>query len=111
MDVEEALIRRIISRFRCEGCNRHHLPSRVGVMGSYDDVWVVGVDCDYCAQPGMYIVSLRKDSSLDIVTDLTEDEQERFLTTSTIKADDVESIRSFLAGFDGDFSGIFRRRS
>src|SRR5436190_22817217 len=111
MGAEEALIKRIISRFRCSGCNRHHLPSQVGVMGSYDDVWVIGVDCDICEQPGMYIVCLNKDSSLDLVTDLTEREEARFLRSPTVKADDVDSIREFLASFDGDFSGIFGKKS
>ena len=111
MGAEEALIKRIISRFRCSGCNRHHLPSRVDVMDTYDDVWIIGVNCDYCEQPGMYVVSLRKDSSLDQVTDLTDEEQERFLGGAMVEADDVESIRAFLAEFKGNFSGIFGKSS
>lgn len=104
---EERLVKRVIARFRCEHCNRQHAPDNVSVMGKYDAVWVVGVSCDGCQQPGMFVVSMRKDSSFERVTDLTEDEQERFLAARSVDADDVEGIKAFLNGFKGDFSAIF----
>jgi hypothetical protein len=108
---EERLVKRVIARFRCAYCHRQHSPDNVSVMGTYDDhVWVIGVDCDGCQRPGMFIVTVRKDSSLEQVTDLTEDEQDRFLTAQLVDTDDVEGIRSFLKDFKGDFSGIFKRR-
>jgi hypothetical protein len=104
---EERLIRRVIARFRCEHCHRQHAVENVSVMGKYEDVWVVGVDCDGCQRPGMFVVSMRTDSSLDAVTDLTDEEQERFLVAKSVDAGDVDSIRDFLAGFKGGFSDIF----
>jgi len=104
---EERLVRRVIARFRCSHCHRQHSPENVNVMGCYDAVWIIGVDCDGCQQPGMFVVSMRKDSSFERVTDLTDEEQERFLRAKSVDAKDVEGIRSFLDGFKGDFSAIF----
>ena len=76
-------------------------------MGKYDDVWVVGVACDGCQRPGMFVVSMRKDSVFERISDLTEDEHERFLAARSVDVEDVEGIKSFLNGFKGDFSAIF----
>ena len=107
LTAEERLLKRVISRFRCEHCNRQHAAENVNVVGKYDAVWVVAVDCDGCRQPGMFVVSIRKDSSLDRVTDLTDAEQERFLVAKSVETSDVEGIRSFLEGFKGNFSDLF----
>lgn len=104
---EERLLRRVIARFRCEHCHRQHAMANVSVMGKYDSVWIVGVDCDGCQRPGMFVVSIRKDSSLDVVTDLTDDEQERFLAARSVDVKDVDAIREFLRDFKGDFGSIF----
>ena len=104
---EERLIKRVIARFRCEHCHRQHALENVSVMGKYDAVWVVGVACDGCQQPGMFVVSMRRDSSYERISDLTEEEQERFLAARSVDADDVEGIKSFLDGFQGDFNAIF----
>ena len=108
---EERLVKRVIARLRCAHCHRQHSPDNVNIMGTYDDrVCVIGVDCDGCQRPGMFIVSMRKDSSFEQVTDLTEEEQDRFLSAQMVDSEDVEGIRSFLKDFKGDFSGIFKRR-
>ena len=104
---EERLVKRVIARFRCEHCNRQHSIDNVSVMGKYDAVWVVGVACDGCQRPGMFVVSMHKDSSFERVTDLTEDEQERFLVAHSVDAEDVDGIRAFLKDFKGNFSAIF----
>ncbi|MBV9120556.1 MAG: hypothetical protein JOZ39_07590 [Chloroflexi bacterium] len=104
---EERLVKRVIARFRCSHCNRQHLAQNVNVMGKYDAVWIVGVDCDQCHRAGMFVVSLRKDSSFERVTDLTDEEQERFLARASVDAGDVEGIRAFLQDFKGDFSQLF----
>ena len=104
---EERLVKRAIARFRCSRCHRQHALGNVSVMGRYDRVWIVGVDCDECHQPDLFVVSLRKDSSLDRITDLTEEEQERFLARASIDANDVQGIRAFLENFKGDFTQLF----
>src|SRR5581483_4495859 len=96
---EERLLRRVIARFRCEHCHRQHAVDNVNVMGKYDAVWIVAVECDGCHQPGMFVVSMRKDSSFERVSDLTDEEQERFLRAKSVDAQDVEAIRDFLDGF------------
>ena len=104
---EERLVKRVISRFRCSHCNRQHSAGNVSVMGKYDEVWIIGVSCDGCKRPGMFVVSLRKDSSVDAVSDLTDQERDRFLAASKVGADDVDGIRAFLHDFKGDFTTIF----
>jgi len=89
---EERLVKRVIARFRCEHCNRQHTLENVNVMGKYEAVWVVGVACDGCQRPGMFVVSMRKDSSFERVTDLTE-ERDRYVLT-------LEWIRDFAAARD-----------
>ena len=104
---EERLLRRVIARFRCEHCHRQHAVENVNVMGKYDEVWIVGVDCDGCQRPGMFVVSMRKDSSFEQVSDLTEEEQERFLAARSVDSEDVDAIRDFLKDFKGDFDAMF----
>ena len=103
---EERLIKRVIARFRCEHCHRQHSLDNVSVMGKYEQVWVVGVECDGCQQPGMFVVSMRKDGSLEAVTDLSDEEQERFLAAKSVDVGDVDSIRDFLKDFEGDISDL-----
>ncbi len=105
------MIKRVIARFRCSHCNRQHILENVDIMGKYEAVWVIGVACEGCEQPGMYIVSLRKDSSLDVVSDLTDEEMARFDVSIKVAAEDVSAMRSFLDEFDGDFSEMFGRAS
>ncbi len=105
---EERLLRRVIARFRCEHCHRQHVVDNVNIMGRYDSVWIVGVDCDGCQRPGMFVVTMRKDSSLEQVTDLTEEEQERFLAATSVDVSDVDGIRAFLKDFKGSFEDLFR---
>jgi len=104
---EERLVRRVIARFRCAYCHRQHSTENVSVMGRYDSVWIVGVDCDGCRHAGMFVVSMRRDSFYERITDLTEEEQDRFLMAKSIEPGDVDSIRHFLEDFKGDFSAIF----
>ncbi len=104
---EERLLKRVIARFRCSHCHRQHAAENVSVMGKYEAVWIVGVDCDGCRQPGMFVISMRKDSPYERVTDLTEEEQDRFLLARSVDNGDVDSIRNFLKGFRGKFSDIF----
>lgn len=104
---EERLLKRVIARFRCEHCHRQHAADNVSIMGKYDAVWIVGVDCDGCGRAGMFVVSMRKDSSYERVTDLTEDEQERFIHALPVDVTEVEEMRRFLAGFKGNFDELF----
>jgi hypothetical protein len=104
---EERLIRRVIARFRCAQCHRQHSATDVAVMGRYEAVWIVGVDCDGCRQPDMFVVSMRRDSSYERITDLTEEEQDKFLAARSVDAKDVDHIRDFLQDFKGDFGRIF----
>ena len=104
---EERLVKRVIARFRCSHCNRQHSTDNVSVMDRYDAVWIIGVDCDECHRPSMFVVSLRKDSSLDRVTDLTDGEENKFLSARSIDDRDVEGIRTFLQDFKGDFGSLF----
>jgi len=103
---EERLLKRVIARLRCSSCHRQHAAKNVSVMGKYDAVWIVGVDCDGCQQAGMFVVSMRKDSSLERVSDLTEEEQEKFLVARSVDDGDVESVRDFLKDFKGNFSSM-----
>lgn len=104
---EERLIKRVIARLRCSHCHRQHSADRVNIMGTYDEVWIVGVECEGCSQAGMFVVSMRRDSSYEQVTDLAEHEEARFLAASSISGGDVDQIRSFLRDFKGDFSSLF----
>lgn len=78
-------------------------------MGQYDDLCVVGVDCEQCHQAGMFLVSMRPDSSHQQITDLSDAEELRFLPAPSIDAQDVEAISSFLQEFKGDVSQLFNR--
>lgn len=106
---EERLVKRVVARLRCASCRRQHAAENVDIMGCYGEVWIVGVNCPRCDRPGMFVVSVRKDSSLERVTDLTEDEQARFVGAASVEESDVEGMRHFLAEFGGDFNTIFKR--
>lgn len=104
---EERLLKRVIARLRCSHCHRQHAAGNVNVMGKYDSIWIVGVECDGCQRPGMFVVSIRKDSSVERVSDLTDEEQERFMRARSVDAGDVAGIRDFLKGFRGNFTAMF----
>jgi len=43
----------------------------------------------------------------ELVTDLTEEEHEKFSEMAAVGADDVLDLHNFLKGFNGDFSRLF----
>ena len=76
------------------------------VLGHDDDVWFVSAYCPTCSSHSLVAAVIKEGPLPDFITDLTDDEFDRFSETEEVTADDVLDIHSFLKEFDGDFSSL-----
>ena len=76
------------------------------VLGHDDDVWFVSAYCPTCSSHSLVAAVIKEGPLPDFITDLTDDDFDRFSETEEVTADDVLDIHSFLKEFDGDFSSL-----
>ena len=105
--MDEKLIKRLMTNIKCSVCGQHYDRENVRILGRYTDLWFVSVHCPSCQNQGLVAAVLKEGETIELVTDLTEDEYMKFGNTATVDADDVLEVHDFLKYFDGDFARVF----
>jgi transcription elongation factor Elf1 len=105
--MDDKLIKRLMTNIKCSVCGEHYDGENVRILGRYTDLWFVSVHCPNCQNQGLVAAVLKEGESIELVTDLTEDEYMKFGNTATVDADDVLEVHDFLKDFDGDFARVF----
>lgn len=107
--MDENLVRRLISSIKCSVCGQGYERSNVKVIGHDDDVWFVSAYCPACGSHSLVAAVISEESTSESVTDLTEEEFDRFSEVDEVTADDVLDIHALLKEFDGDLATLLAR--
>jgi hypothetical protein len=102
--MREAFLKRLFAKVNCGVCGQKYDVSNIKVLDQEDGLWVLSVYCGSCGTQGLIAAVVQEGNITDIITDHTDAEHG---TSGKVSMDDVEEIRSFLKGFDGDFSRLF----
>ena len=105
--MEGELIKRLITAIKCSVCGQPYEAMNVRILGHRDDLWFVSVSCSACGSQGLVAAVIKEGEPLQLVTDLTEREQDKFRDLEAVSADYLLEIHNFLKGFDGDFAHLF----
>lgn len=108
MDARQRLsqMRRRVAQgaYRCHQCGHPYAPENVTVLGREADVWFVALRCRACRRR-VYAAATFRERRVH-----RAGRGEAGAGTGrppTIRPNDVESMRSFLNKFDGDFQKLF----
>lgn len=107
--IEENFIRKLIASIKCGSCGQSYEDSHMDIIERNDELWFVRVVCSSCRSGCMVAAIIREDRRPESVTDLNEEEMDRFNNTGGISEDDLLDMHEFLKNFDGDFPRVFRR--
>jgi hypothetical protein len=105
--MREAFLRKLFSKVSCGVCGQKYDAANIRILDEEDGLWVLSVHCSSCGTQGLIAAVVQEGNITDVITDLTEDEYERFKKYGAVGMDDVLEMHSFLKEFDGDFSSLF----
>jgi hypothetical protein len=108
--MEESLIKKLISSIKCGACGQYYKEDCIEVIEHRDELWFLKVSCSSCHVRSLVAAIIREDRKVEVVTDLTEAELDKFRDVASVRVDDILDMHSFLKDFDGDFSRLFRQR-
>lgn len=108
--MKERLIKKLMTSIKCDSCGQHYEMSNIDVLGNNDDLWFLKVLCSSCHTQCLVAAVIKESHALEIITDLTETELNKFLNMGVVDADDVLNVHKFLKDFNGDFSSLFGQR-
>ncbi len=100
-------MRKLFSKVSCGICGQKYDAANIRILDQEDGLWVLSVYCGSCGTQGLIAAVVQDGNITNVITDLTEDEYERFGERQAVGTDDVLEMHSFLKEFDGDFSGLF----
>ena len=105
--MDEELLKRLISTVRCFKCGGVYEEADARVLGYYGDTAFLSVYCTECRRRDIVAAVVREVSVAEMDVDVGDARQERFRYMTPVNEGDVQAIRDFLDGFDGDFSLLF----
>ena len=108
--LNESIIKKLISSVKCTACGQRYAEDDVKILGHQEDLWFLGVSCSVCHTRCLAAAVIKEDRAPEIITDLTEAEQEKFRNVDRLIADEVLDMHNFLKDFGGDFSRLFSHR-
>lgn len=97
-------LRTQLTSFGCATCGRAYESERIRILAQRDALFFVDLSCTMCGSQATAVVTVQSEGAHDM------DGQVGGVDAS-VTTDDVESMHDFLAGFDGDVSGMFRAAS
>jgi len=106
--MHERFLRELMKMVKCSTCGRRYAAADVNVMGRQGDLWYVTLSCSHCHAQAVVAAVLKERKVETPITDLTEEEQERFRESAPVGPDEVLDMHDFLKDFDGDFSRLFK---
>jgi len=107
--MDETLIKRLIASIKCGSCGQNYQEDYIEVVEHSDELWFLRVLCPSCHVRCMVAVIIRENARPEVVTDLTEEEVEKFNSLDRVRDEDLLDMHDFLKDFDGDFPRVFRK--
>jgi hypothetical protein len=107
--VNDSVIKKLMSSVKCAVCGQCYGEGDVKILGHQEDLWFLDVTCSACHAHCLMAAAIKEETAPVVITDLTEDELEKFRNADVLTADEVLDMHSFLMDFDGNFSRLFSR--
>ena len=108
--MEEGLIKRVISLMKCGVCGQRYETDNVSVLGHEEGLWFLRLFCPSCQTQYLVAAVIREGKTLEVITDLTEAELDKFRDAGRLTADEMLDMHNFLKDFDGDFSRLLGQK-
>ena len=107
--MEEGLVKRLITSVKCESCGQNYGVGDIEVLDRGQKMWFLKVLCSSCHSECLVIVTVKDMRGLEVATDLTEAEMNRFADVEAVVVDDVLDMHNFLKKFSGSFSRLLEQ--
>ncbi len=107
--MEESLIKRLIASIKCGSCGQNYQEDNIEVIEHDDELWFLRVFCSSCHVRSLVAAIIRENARPEVITDLTEEEVEKFKSMDGVGDEDLLKMHSFLKDFDGNFPSLFRQ--
>jgi len=108
--VEEGIVKRLMTSVRCSACGQYYQMDGIDVLGHEEELWFLRVSCPSCHTQYLVAAIIEEERAPEAITDLSQDELEKFRNMGRLTLDDVLDMHNFLKGFDGDFSRLFSQK-
>lgn len=107
--MDEGFLKRLVATIKCGVCGQRYEGENVKLLGHYGDLWFLSVYCSACQSQGLVAAVIKEGKLPELITDLTEEEYDKFREIDEVSSNDLLDIHNFLRDFDGDFSYIFSK--
>ena len=107
--MEEGLIKKAMGSMKCGVCGQCYEPGNISVLGHEEGLWFLSVFCPSCQTQYLVAAVIRQGKTLEVVTDLTKAELDKFKDAASLTTDEVLDMHNFLKDFDGDVSRLLSR--
>ncbi len=105
--MEDRIIRRLVISQKCSVCGQPYPLENIDIVSRQGNLWLLKLVCSACRTQSLVVAVIRKGKTSGIISELSEDECEKFKNARVLSADDVLDMHDFLKGFSGDFVRIF----
>ncbi len=105
--MDETLIKKMITSIKCGSCGQNYHEDHIEVVERNDELWFLRVSCSSCHVRCLVAVIIRENAKAEVITDLTEEEVEKFKNMDGIKDEDLLAMHNFLKDFNGDIPRLF----
>ena len=107
--MEEGLVKRLITSVKCESCGQNYEAGDIEVLDHDQEVWFLKVLCSSCHSERLVVATVKDMRGIEVSTDLTEAEMDRFANVDVVGADDVLDMHNFLKKFNGSFPRLLEQ--
>jgi flavoprotein len=105
--MDETLIKRMIASIKCGSCGQNYQEDDIEVVEHNDELWFLKVSCSSCHVRCLVAAIIRENARPEVITDLTDEEVEKFKNLDGVRDEDLLAMHNFLKDFDGDFPRVF----
>ena len=107
--MDETLIKKMIASIKCGSCGQNYHEDHIEIVEHNDELWFMKVSCPSCHVRCLVAAIIRENAKPEVITDLTEEEMEKFKNLDNVRDEDLLEMHDFLKEFDGDFPALFDR--
>jgi hypothetical protein len=107
--MDETLIKKMIASIKCGSCGQNYHEDHIEIVEHNDELWFLKVSCSSCHVKCLVAAIIRENSRPEVITDLTEEEVEKFKKLDGVRDEDLLEMHDFLKEFDGNFPDLFEK--
>ncbi len=106
--MKDNVIKKLMTSMKCDSCGQHYEMYDVDIIGHREDMWFLRVHCSVC-QTQCLVAAVLRESKVPETSGSGGERTDRH-DGEALTADDVLSMRLFLADFDGNFGELFEQK-